>query len=74
MDDAAAVGVPDDAFGQRLCAFVVLAPGAEASDEDIREYVKDNLARFKAPRDVVFLDELPRNPSGKILKKELAER
>ena len=72
--DAAVIGVPDDDFGQRLRAFVVRAPGATISDDDVRDHVKANLARFKVPRDVDFVDELPRNPSGKILKRELQER
>ena len=72
--EAAAIGVPDERFGQRLRAFVVLAPGAELSADEVREHVAANLARFKTPRDVVFLDELPRNPTGKVLKRVLADR
>ena len=70
--DAAAIGVDDAEFGQRLRAFVVLRPGAELGAEEVRGFVRDNLARYKVPRDIVFLDELPRNPTGKILKRELA--
>ncbi|MCL2417679.1 MAG: AMP-binding protein [Conexibacteraceae bacterium] len=69
--EAAAVGVPDAAFGQRLNAYVVPRPGAELTEDLIKEYVRDNLANYKVPRDVVFLDELPRNPTGKVLKREL---
>lgn len=70
--DAAVIGVEDDDFGQRLKAFCVLRAGRNATEDEVRDFVKDNLARFKAPRDVVFLDELPRNPTGKVLKRELA--
>ncbi len=65
------VGVPDEEFGQRLKAFVVLRDGAELSEADVQQYVKANLARYKVPREVVFLDELPRNATGKVLKREL---
>ncbi len=67
--EAAAIGVPDDKFGQRLRAFVVLADGKQASEDELKEHVKSNLARYKVPREVVFLDELPRNPTGKVLKR-----
>ncbi|MGI8460639.1 MAG: acyl-CoA synthetase [Solirubrobacterales bacterium] len=74
IDDAAVIGVDDEKFGKRLRAFVVLAAGSDLDDDAVREHVKANLARYKVPRDVVVLDELPRNPSGKILKRELATR
>jgi acyl-CoA synthetase (AMP-forming)/AMP-acid ligase II len=74
IEEAAVVGVKDADFGQRLKAFVVPRNGAELSDEAIKAYVKANLARFKVPRDVVFLEELPRNATGKVLKRELATR
>jgi fatty-acyl-CoA synthase len=72
--EAAAIGVDDDEFGQRLRAFVVARDGANVSQEDLKAYVKSNLARYKVPREIVFLDELPRNATGKVLKRELAER
>ena len=72
--EAAAVGVDDEDFGQRLRVFVVLRPGHQLDAEAIKDYVKDNLARYKVPRDVVFIEQLPRNPSGKVLKRELAYR
>ncbi len=73
VSDAAVVGVDDAEFGKRLRAFVVLKPGAQQNAEQIRLYVKDNLARHKVPRDVVFIDELPRNPTGKLLRRALVE-
>ncbi|MDZ5661628.1 AMP-binding protein [Nocardioides sp. S-58] len=68
--EVAAVGVEDDDYGQRLRAFVVRT--GEVSDDELREHVRANLARFKVPREIVFLDELPRNATGKVLKRELA--
>ncbi|HWH92622.1 MAG TPA: acyl-CoA synthetase [Baekduia sp.] len=72
VDEAAVVGVADEQFGQRLRAFVVLSGQAAASADDLKSYVKANLASYKVPREVVFLDELPRNATGKVLKRELA--
>ena len=71
--EAAVVGVPDDEFGQRLCAFVVIHQESTVDDAELKAYVRANLARFKVPRDVVFLDELPRNATGKLLRHKLAE-
>ena len=71
--EAAVVGVPDQEFGQRLRGFAVLAPGAAADEAALKDYVKTNLARYKVPRDIVFLEALPRNPTGKVLKRKLVE-
>ena len=71
--EATALGVEDKEWGHRLRAFVVKADGASIGEDDIKTYVKDHLARYKVPREVVFLDELPRNPTGKVLKRELRE-
>jgi fatty-acyl-CoA synthase len=71
--EATAVGVEDKEWGHRLRAFVVKTDGASIGEEDIKSYVKEHLARYKVPREVVFLDELPRNPTGKVLKRELRQ-
>ncbi len=73
ISEAAAIGVEDEKFGQRLKAFVVLSGRAKLSEDDVKKYVKENLADYKIPREVVFIDELPRNPTGKVLKRELEE-
>lgn len=71
IHDACALGVEDPDFGQRLRAFVVLSDGAVLEELEIKTFVKENLAAYKSPRDVVFLDELPRNATGKVMKREL---
>ncbi|WP_181721586.1 acyl-CoA synthetase [Nocardia gipuzkoensis] len=71
--EAAVVGVDDRDFGKRLRAFVVPAEGAERDPQEIKDYVRANLARHKVPREVVFIDELPRNATGKLLRRSLEE-
>jgi fatty-acyl-CoA synthase len=73
VSEAAAIGVDDEEFGQRLRAFVVRTDGADLSEDELKDHVKANLARYKVPREIVFVDELPRNATGKVLKRELAE-
>jgi fatty-acyl-CoA synthase len=73
VTEAAVIGVPDDKFGQRLLAYVVLRPGAETDQQELRTHVRDQLANYKVPREIVILDELPRNASGKVMKKDLPE-
>ena len=71
--DAAVVGVPDGEFGHALAAFVVTEPGADLTADQVRDHVKMQLARHKVPRTVAFIDELPRNATGKLLRRTLDE-
>ncbi len=71
--EATALGVDDKEWGARLHAFVVRKPKSSLDEEAVKAYVKEHLARYKVPREVTFLKELPRNPTGKILKRELRD-
>ena len=69
--EAAAVGVPDELYGEEVAAFVVLKEGAEVSEEEVIEYCRARLADFKCPKSIRFLEEMPKGPTGKVLKREL---
>ncbi|MFW5908851.1 MAG: AMP-binding enzyme, partial [Desulfosalsimonas sp.] len=71
VSEAAVVGVPDKVYGEDIKAFVVLLPEQTATEEEIIEHCKSKLKKFKSPREVVFLDALPKSLVGKILRKEL---
>ena len=74
IDEVAVIGIPDPEWGQEPMAIVVLKKGESATSEEIMEYCKQNLASFKRPRMVEFVNELPRNPMGKVLKRVLREK
>jgi fatty-acyl-CoA synthase len=72
VNDVAVIGVDDEQFGQRLKAFVVVSPGPDQPRPDeLQAHVRSSLASYKVPREIVFIDELPRNPTGKVLKRDL---
>ena len=73
VEEAAVLGVDDEEFGQRLKAFVVIRDGKSADEDELKAYVKSNLAGYKVPREITFLDGLPRNATGKVVKRELVE-
>jgi acyl-CoA synthetase (AMP-forming)/AMP-acid ligase II len=71
--EAAVIGAPDPDYGQRLVGYIVTQADAEVDPAALKQHVHDTLARFKVPREIVFLDGLPRNATGKVLKRKLAE-
>lgn len=74
IEEAAIIGVPDVEWGENPRAIVVLKKGQKATPEEVMEYTRERLASFKRPRSVIFVDSLPRNPMGKVLKRELREK
>jgi fatty-acyl-CoA synthase len=74
IDEVAIIGVEDEKFGQRLKGYAVTTKGKKVSEDELKAYVKKNLAGYKVPREIVFVDELPRNATGKVLKRELLEQ
>jgi long-chain acyl-CoA synthetase len=71
VKEAAVIGTPNDEYGEEVAAAVVLKDGAEASPEELREFVKRQVAAYKYPRRIWFVDDLPKGPTGKILKREI---
>ena len=69
--DAAVIGIPDDVWGEAVCALVVLKEGGQATEEEIIEHIRRKLAGYKKPKKVEFVESIPRTLSGKILKKDL---
>ncbi len=72
--DVGIIGVPDPDWGERIVAYVVSKPGADISEDDVKNYVGEKLASYKKPKEVYFVDELPYTPSGKLLKRVLREQ
>jgi acyl-CoA synthetase (AMP-forming)/AMP-acid ligase II len=73
VQEAAVFGLPDDTWGEKIHAAVVLHPGQEATEDELMAYAKEKLPGYKRPKVIYFLDMLPRNPSGKVLKYKMKE-
>ena len=71
VEDCAVIGIPHDDFGEQPLAFIVRRKGGQASAEDVQAFLETRLAKFKRPRQIEFIEELPINPTGKVLKNEL---
>ena len=73
VSEVAVLGVDDEKYGTRLRAYVVRSEGSSVDEQTLKEHVKSNLARYKVPREIVFIDAMPRNPAGKVVKRDLPE-
>ena len=71
IKEVAVIGVPDKALGEKVKAFITLSEPGALTEEGVKDYLKDKLAKYKLPEKVEFVSDLPRNPTGKVLKKEL---
>jgi len=73
VQDAATIGIPDNLYGEQVCSYVVIKEGHDVSDQELIDYCLAHLADYKCPKSIVFLDEIPKGPTGKLLKRELRE-
>jgi len=71
VQEVGVIGVPDDVYGEEVRAYVVLKPGQEATEEELIEFSREELPKYKAPKSIRFIQIMPKNIVGKILKKEL---
>jgi long-chain acyl-CoA synthetase len=74
VQEAAVIGVPDDVWVERVHAVIILKEGEQTTAKEVMDFCKQNLARYKAPKSIEFVSALPKNPQGKILKRELREK
>jgi fatty-acyl-CoA synthase len=72
--EVAVIGVPDDTWGEAITAYITLKPDTKADEKEIISWAKQNMAAYKVPKKIIFMDDIPKNPSGKILKKELRKQ
>jgi long-chain acyl-CoA synthetase len=74
VKEAAVIGIPDPYWIEKVCALVVLKENTQSAEEDIISFCKEQIAHYKAPKTVEFVESLPKNPQGKILKKEIRSK
>ena len=74
ISDVAVIGLPDEVWGEAITAVVVPAPGQSLEEQEIIAWCRANMARYKVPKRVMVVDQLPRNPSGKVLKRDLRRK
>lgn len=73
VSSAAVIGIPDELYGEEVAAFIVLKEGAELSEEELTYYCREHLADYKCPKKIYFVEDIPKGPTGKLLKRELAK-
>ena len=74
VQECAVVGLPDKEYGERVTAFIIAQEGQQPDPAALKAYLKTHLAGFKVPKEYIVVDELPKNPAGKILKREIRKR
>ena len=74
MEECAVIGLPDKEWGERVTAFIVRKPGHPVVPEELKSFLKSRLSPFKVPKEYVAVNELPKSPAGKILKREVKKQ